>query len=70
MKNNAILFAFCIVDYLIYFFNFILFVILVNSWILLRQFLGKKEVESKKKRDPCKKREIEKVCCARRKCSK
>ena len=33
---------------------------LLNSRIL-RQFLDKREVESKKERDPCESREIEKV---------
>ena len=33
-----------------------------------KQFLEKKDAESKKKRDPCKRREIERVYCPKRKC--
>ena len=35
-----------------------------------RQFLEKREVENKKERDPCGGREIKRVYCPKKKCSK
>ena len=53
----------------IYFLRFFLLATLLISRTPM-QFLEKREVESKKKRDPCGRREIERVYCPKKKCSK